>query len=151
MTDRSSDPLSLSNQLCFAIYSAAHAFNRIYRRLLEPLGLTYPQYLVMLALWERDGDSVGRIGERLKLDSNTLTPLIKRLESGGLVRRTRDAADERVVRVHLTETGQSLREKARGIPGEIGAAASLTAADVAELRDKVETLRDAMETQDTRS
>src|SRR5471030_2564437 len=88
-------PLLLGNQICFAIYSTAHAFNRIYKPLLDRLGLTYPQYLVMLVLWERDDVSVGAIGERLFLDSGTLTPLLKRLEAAQLIRRTRSAADER--------------------------------------------------------
>src|ERR1700693_4191737 len=87
-------PLQLGNQLCFAIYSAAHAFNRVYKPLLDRLGLTYPQYLVMLVLWERDGVPVKDIGERLFLDSGTLTPLLKRLEAVHLLKRTRSAADE---------------------------------------------------------
>ncbi|MBC7582714.1 MAG: MarR family transcriptional regulator, partial [Tardiphaga sp.] len=88
-------PLKLENQICFAVYSTAHAFNRIYKPLLDRLGLTYPQYLVMLVLWERDDVPVKAIGERLFLDSGTLTPLLKRLEVAGLIRRTRSAADER--------------------------------------------------------
>src|SRR3569833_3338773 len=88
-------PLLLSNQIWFAVYSTAHAFNRVYKPLLDRLGLTYPQYLVMLVLWERDGLSVTEIGERLFLDSGTLTPLLKRLEAAHLVKRTRSASDER--------------------------------------------------------
>src|SRR5712664_4872752 len=88
-------PLLLGNQLCFAIYSTAHAFNRVYKPLLEKLGLTYPQYLVLLVLWERDGLTVSELGERLSLDSGTLTPLLKRLEANGLIQRQRDSADER--------------------------------------------------------
>src|SRR5215469_7056608 len=91
------DQLRLDNQLCFAIYSAAHAFNRVYKPLLDRLGLTYPQYLAMLVLWERDGVPVKEIGERLFLDSGTLTPLLKRLEAGQLIKRTRSKADERQV------------------------------------------------------
>src|SRR5436305_11543863 len=87
-------PLLLGNQLCFAVYSTAHAFNRFYKPLLDRLGLTYPQYLVMLVLWERDGGSVKDIGDRLFLDSGTLTPLLKRLEAAGLVKRTRSSEDE---------------------------------------------------------
>src|SRR5215467_14258900 len=94
--------LLLGNQLCFAVYSTAHAFNRVYKPLLDRLGLTYPQYLVMLALWERDGVPVKEIGERLFLDSGTLTPLLKRLETAELVTRTRSAEDERQVIVALT-------------------------------------------------
>src|SRR6516164_8802021 len=107
--------LMLGNQLCFAIYSTAHAFNRVYKPLLDRLGLTYPQYLVMLVLWERDGLSVKEIGERLFLDSGTLTPLLKRLEAAHLVKRTRSATDERQVLVALTAHGAGLRDKAKAI------------------------------------
>src|SRR6201985_1753832 len=103
--------LRLDNQICFAIYSAAHAFNRVYKPLLDRLGLTYPQYLVMLALWERDGVPLKEIGERLFLDSGTLTPLLKRLEAAPLVKRTRSREDERQVLVALTTQGQALKEK----------------------------------------
>src|SRR5215212_1497516 len=98
-------PLRLDNQLCFAVYSAAHAFNRVYKPLLDRLGLTYPQYLVMLVLWERDGVPVKDIGERLFLDSCPLTPLLKRLETAGLVSRTRSTEDERQVLIDLTPLG----------------------------------------------
>src|SRR5258708_4906900 len=91
------DPLLLGNQICFAVYSTAHAFNRVYKPLLDRLGLTYPQYLVMMVLWERDGVPVRDIGERLFLDSGTLTPLLKRLEAADFVKRTRSTADERQV------------------------------------------------------
>src|SRR5882762_7888585 len=106
------DPQRLDNQICFAVYSAAHAFNRIYKPLLDRLGLTYPRYLVMLVLWERDGVAVKEIGERLYLDSGTLTPLLKRLEQAGLVKRTRSTADERQVLISLTTQGESLKDKA---------------------------------------
>src|ERR1700732_3312744 len=112
-------PLLLGNQLCFAIYSTAHAFNRVYKPLLDRLGLTYPQYLVMLVLWERDDVPVKDIGERLFLDSGTLTPLLKRLEAAGLLRRTRSVDDERQVLIALTAQGQALREKARTVPQSI--------------------------------
>ena len=101
-------PLLLGNQICFAIYSTAHAFNRVYKPLLDRLGLTYPQYLVMLVLWERDGVPVKDIGERLHLDSGTLTPLLKRLEAAQLIRRTRSTADERQVLIALAP-GRSSR------------------------------------------
>src|SRR5271169_3632534 len=117
-------PLQLGNQLCFAIYSAAHAFNRVYKPLLDRLGLTYPQYLVMLALWERDGVPVKDIGERLFLDSGTLTPLLKRMEAAHLLKRTRSAEDERQVLISLTSQGQTLREKARAVPQAILAASA---------------------------
>src|SRR5580692_6462121 len=104
--------LNLDEFLCFEVYSANHAFNRVYQPLLGKLRLTYPQYLVMVLLWERDGQTVGELGSRLSLASNTLTPLIKRLETLGHVKRSRDQADERQVRVRLTESGRTLRTKA---------------------------------------
>src|SRR5258707_12799595 len=106
-------PLLLGNQLCFAVYSTAHAFNRFYKPLLDRLGLTYPQYLVMLVLWERDGVPLKDIGERLFLDSGTLTPLLKRLEAAQLLKRTRSTEDERQGLIPLTSQGQALREKTR--------------------------------------
>src|ERR1700746_842438 len=99
--------LRLDNQICFAVYSAAHAFNRIYKPLLDRLGLTYPQYLVMLVLWERDRVAGTEIGARLHLDSGTLTPLLKRLEQAGLIKRTRSSEDERQVLIDLTAQGQA--------------------------------------------
>jgi len=107
-------PLLLDNQLCFAVYSTGHAFNRVYKPLLDRLGLTYPQYLVMLVLWERDDVAVKDIGARLFLDSGTLTPLLKRLEAAGLIKRTRGTEDERQVLVALTPQGHALREKSQG-------------------------------------
>src|SRR6202167_1701145 len=98
--------LLLDNQLCFAVYSTAHVFNRVYKPLLDRLGLTYPQYLVMLVLWERDDVPVKEIGERLYLDSGTLTPLLKRLEAADLIRRTRSTQDERQVLIALTAKGR---------------------------------------------
>ena len=117
MTDATTLPIG--KQLCFAVYSASHAFTRAYRKLLEPLGLTYPQYLVMLVLWERDGMRVKEIGAELYLDSGTLTPLLKRLESLGLVRRVRDARDERQVSILLTSVGRALEAKALTNPAEL--------------------------------
>src|ERR1700750_3397047 len=111
--------MMLDNQLCFAVYSTAHAFNRVYKPLLDRLGLTYPQYLVMLVLWECDGVPLKDIGERLFLDSGTLTPLLKRLEAAQLVRRTRSKEDERQVLIALTAQGQALKEKARAVPMSI--------------------------------
>src|ERR1700674_4810820 len=105
--------LLLGNQICVAIYSTAHAFNRVYKPLLDKLGLTYPQYLVMLVLWERDGEPVKSIGERVFRVFGTLTPLLKRLEAAGLVKRTRSTEDGRQVLIALTPQGQALREKAR--------------------------------------
>ncbi len=111
------EALRLDNQMCFALYRASRAMTRAYADLLLPLGLTYPQYLTLLALWEEDGASVKRLGERLTLDSATLTPLLKRLEQEGTVERRRDTADERVVRVFVTKRGRALEARARGIPG----------------------------------
>src|SRR3954466_12056566 len=107
-----SENLRLTRQLCFAVYAAGHAFNRIYKPILEPLGLTYPQYLVLLVLWEQDGLTVKEIGQRLHLDSGTLTPVLKRLQAMGYVQRSRDLPDERQVRVTLTERGRAVRARA---------------------------------------
>jgi len=114
-TNRDGEASQLNDMLCFTVYSTAHAFNRVYKPLLDALKLTYPQYLVMFGLWQRDGVTVKQIGEQLHLDSGTLTPLLKRLESAGLVRRARDPADERQVRISLTPKGTALREKARTV------------------------------------
>jgi MarR family transcriptional regulator, organic hydroperoxide resistance regulator len=137
-------PLLLGNQLCFAVYSTAHAFNRFYKPLLDRLGLTYPQYLVMLVLWEEDSMSVKAIGERLFLDSGTLTPLLKRLEAAGLVKRTRSTEDERQVIVALTAQGEALKEKARSLPLSILAASECSVAELAALKREVEALRDKL-------
>ncbi len=142
---REDDPmLQLNNQLCFAVYSTAHAFNRIYKPLLEPLGLTYPQYLVMLVLWEKDGATVKELGERLHLDSGTLTPLLKRLEAAGNLTRTRDAADERLVRIALTPAGRQLKQAAMAVPGRILAASGRGAADLQALKADVARLRESL-------
>ena len=140
------DPLQLDDQLCFALYSASRAVTRAYAPLLQPLGLTYPQYLVLLVLWQRDGASVKQLGERLALDSGTLTPLLQRLESQGLVERRRGGDDERVVRIHLTAAGRALRSKARKIPMELACRAGYDLAspgsvrDLARLRDELTAL-----------
>ena len=139
-------PLLLSNQICFAVYSTAHAFNRVYKPLLDRLGLTYPQYLVMLVLWERDGLSVKEIGERLFLDSGTLTPLLKRLEAAHLVKRTRSKADERQVLVALTARGAGLRDKAKTvIPPAILAASGCSLGELSELQKSLVTLREQLD------
>ena len=137
-------PLLLANQLCFAVYSTAHAFNRFYKPMLDRLGLTYPQYLVMLVLWEQDGVAVKEIGERLFLDSGTLTPLLKRLEAAVLVKRTRSREDERQVIVALTAQGEALKEKARSLPLSILAASECSVAELAALKKEVEQLRDKL-------
>jgi MarR family transcriptional regulator, organic hydroperoxide resistance regulator len=141
---RGDQMLRLDNQICFAVYSAAHAFNRIYKPLLDRLGLTYPQYLVMLALWERDDVPLKEIGERLFLDSGTLTPLLKRLEAAGLVKRTRSTEDERQVKIALTAQGQALKDKARSVPLSILDASSCSVAELTAVRDEIVALRDRL-------
>ena len=136
--------LMLGNQLCFAIYSTAHAFNRVYKPLLDRLGLTYPQYLVMLVLWEEDGIAVKEIGERLFLDSGTLTPLLKRLDAAHLIRRTRSTRDERQVLIALTAQGHALREKARAVPAAILSASGCSIGELSSLRKSLVALRDQL-------
>ncbi|MCK1357232.1 MarR family transcriptional regulator [Bradyrhizobium sp. 199] len=137
-------PLRLDNQICFAVYSAAHAFNRVYKPLLDRLGLTYPQYLVMLVLWERDNVPVKDIGERLFLDSGTLTPLLKRLEAAHLVKRTRSSEDERQVLIALTAQGHALKEKARNVPHSILAASDCSVPELVAMKDEIVALRDRL-------
>ncbi|MGZ5918160.1 MAG: MarR family winged helix-turn-helix transcriptional regulator [Methyloceanibacter sp.] len=138
------EPLLLGNQLCFAVYSTAHAFNRVYKPLLDRLGLTYPQYLVMLELWERDDVPVKEIGERLFLDSGTLTPLLKRLEAAGLIRRTRSRQDERQVLIALTAQGEALREQAKMMPEAILAASACSIDELTALKTELVGLRDRL-------
>jgi DNA-binding MarR family transcriptional regulator len=137
-------PLRLDNQICFAVYSTAHAFNRVYKPLLDRLGLTYPQYLVMLVLWERDRVSVKGIGERLYLDSGTLTPLLKRLEVAALIKRTRNTEDERQLLIALTPQGRALREKAWAVPQSILAASACSLAELSEMKNEIVALRDRL-------
>lgn len=113
------EALLLDNQLCFAMYSASLAMTKAYKKILAPLEITYPQYLVMLVLWEKDGVTVSELGTRLFLDSGTLTPLLKRMESMGLLHRNRDAGDERRVVVSLSDGGRALREKAKAVPQQM--------------------------------
>jgi len=127
--------------LCFSVYAASHAFNHLYRQALADIGLTYPQYLVMLLLWQADNRMVKDIGRHMDLESNTLTPLLKRLESLGLIRRTRDAEDERVVRVHLTPKGRDLEQAARAVPDCIAAAVRLDPEEVRDLSRRLHALR----------
>jgi DNA-binding MarR family transcriptional regulator len=140
-----SKSLKLDDQLCFSIYAAGHAFNRFYKPLLEPLGLTYPQYLVLLTLWESDGLPLRAIGDRLGLDSGTLTPLLKRMEEAGLLRRERDRADERLMIVTLTPKGRRFEAKAAAFPVRIGEAAQCSAAELSALRKLLFKLRDDLE------
>jgi DNA-binding MarR family transcriptional regulator len=137
-------PLLLANQLCFAVYSTAHAFNRVYKPLLDALGLTYPQYLVMLVLWEQDDVPVKEIGDRLFLDSGTLTPLLKRLEAAGLIKRTRSRQDERQVLIALTAQGETLRDKAKMVPEAILAASACSIDELSALKSELTTLRDRL-------
>jgi DNA-binding MarR family transcriptional regulator len=137
--------LRLDRQLCFSLYATSLAMTRLYKTLLDPLGLTYPQYLVMLALWEGEPASVGELGARLALDSGTLTPLLKRLESAGLVQRARNADDERIVDVSLTAAGRGLKAKARQVPPQIARAAGCTAAERNDLQHRLDRLRGALD------
>ena len=134
--------LLLDNQLCFALYSASLAMTKLYKPMLDRLGLTYPQYLAMLALWERDGLMVSELGERLYLDSGTLTPLLKRLESAGLVGRIRDTADERRVHITLTAQGRKLKAQAQKIPGCILEASRCSLSEISQLTRQVRQLRE---------
>ncbi|WP_407167636.1 MarR family winged helix-turn-helix transcriptional regulator [Bradyrhizobium sp. ORS 111] len=136
--------LRLDNQICFAVYSTAHAFNRVYKPLLDKLGLTYPQYLVMLTLWERDGVPLKDIGQRLFLDSGTLTPLLKRLEAAELIKRTRSTEDERQVLIALTPQGHALREKAKSVPQSILAASACSVGELLAMKDEIVALRDRL-------
>jgi len=137
--------LSLEHQLCFAVYSAAHAFNRFYKPILGPHGLTYPQYLVLLVLWEEDGQSVSGIGDKLMLDSGTLTPLLKRLEASGFVARARSEKDERQVLVRLTETGRAFKAMAESFPQMLLEASGCAASDVVALQRELTGLRQRMD------
>jgi DNA-binding MarR family transcriptional regulator len=132
----------LGELLCFSIYSAGHAFNQLYRPLLDEIGLTYPQYLVMVALWNRDGQRVKELGDALFLDSSTLTPLLKRMESAGLITRTRNRDDERQVLLHVTDQGWALRERAQPIAACIQDAVGLDATAVSKIQAAVDALRD---------
>ena len=134
--------LALDNQLCFALYSASLAMTKTYKPLLDKLGLTYPQYLVMLVLWQDDGLLVKTIGEKLFLESNTLTPILKKLESMGYLTRRRDPKDERQVRVNLTEAGRRLREK--GLTMNLIKQTRLPPEEFAKLQKDVSNLRDSL-------
>lgn len=131
------DMLKLENQVCFALYSLAKEVTKLYHPLLKDLGLTYTQYIAMLALWERDGISVKELGARLFLDSGTLTPLLKKLEGMGLLERRRDPRDERIVVIELTPQGQSLKAKAECIPERLFCSAGVSAEEADALRVQV--------------
>ena len=134
----------LEQQVCFAIYSAMHAVNKAYQPLLEKLRLTYPQYLAMLVLWEGGDVTVKELGERLFLDSGTLTPLLKRLEAMGLIHRARDPKDERRVRLTLTEKGKSLHRDAQAVPAQIAAAMGRPPEDLKAVRKELRRIRNAL-------
>lgn len=129
------DLLKLDNQLCFALVTAARNIVAIYRPILEPLGLTHPQYLVMLALWEESPRSLRSLADALAMDSATASPLVKRLEADGLVERRRSASDERRLDIALTDAGLALRERAVDVPRQVMARLDLTVAEVASVRD----------------
>jgi len=142
-TNCTDDPVQdLNNQLCFAVYSTMLGLNKVYRPLLDKLGLTYSQYLVMLVLWRRDELIVSDIGRQLFLDTATLTPLLKRLEARGLISRRRCTRDERQVIITLTDEGRALREAAQTLPSCVGSAMKLTPDEMREYRERLLTLRD---------
>lgn len=144
-----SPSLLLDEQLCFALYAASRRMTATYRPMLDTLGLTYPQYLVMLVLWERDGLTVRELGERLQLDSGTLTPLLKRLEQSGLLGRRRRESDEREVEINLTDAGRKLHERAIGVPGCIAERLRMPPGDIKRLRDELKKLANQLATSPT--
>lgn len=137
-------PLQISDMLCFSLYSASHAMTHLYRPLLAPLGLTYPQYLVLVALWAEDGQNLRQLGATLELESNTLTPLLKRMEEAGLITRTRSREDERMVLVSLTENGRALQADSERITRCVLEASGLSIPEVIELRRKITALKQAL-------
>ena len=144
MTSKTRGPVPLDQQLCYAIYSASIAIQRVYKPLLDELGVTYPQYLVLNVLWREDAQSVGSIAEQLALESSTLTPLLKRLEAAGLVRRVRNPEDERQVVISLTPKGSAIKSKAGCLGEALLAASGESLAQLGELNARVRELRDAL-------
>jgi DNA-binding MarR family transcriptional regulator len=136
--------LGLDDQLCFAIYSAGIAINRAYRPLLDALEITYPQYLVLLTLWERDAQTIGAIADRLALESSTITPLVKRLEAAGLLSRERNPADERQVIVRLTDAGRTMQTRSTCLAERLLEKSKLSVPDIQRLNVQVKALRDAL-------
>ena len=143
-----SAPFPLDQQLCFALYSASMAIGRAYKPMLDALGLTYPQYLVLHALWEQDGRTIGEIADRLGLESSTITPLVKRLESAGLLARARNPDDERQVLVSLTPRGHDIRDRCGCLGEELLARSGMTVEQLSKLNRKVQALRDAVAARD---
>lgn len=139
--DPTCEALKLDNQLCFALYSTSLQMTKVYKPLLQELGLTYPQYIAMLVLWEEDGITVGEISSRMLTDPGSLTPLLKRLETEGLITRTRSQADERVVQLRLTDKGRELRRQAERIPACILASSGLTLDGLKRLQEELVDLR----------
>ncbi|WP_217143109.1 MarR family winged helix-turn-helix transcriptional regulator [Streptomyces sp. AC627_RSS907] len=148
MTTPATDWLRLDQQICFSLNAAARAFGGVYRVILKDLGLTYPQYLVMLVLWEHGELPVKKLGEHLRLDSGTLSPLLKRLEAAGLVTRERSARDERSVEVRLTGQGTALRGRAVEVPRRIAAATGFDLAEIEDLRTRLDRLTAALDAYD---
>lgn len=144
MVTEVTNELALDRQVCFALYSASRATTAVYRPMLERLGVTYPQYLVLLVLWEKDGRGVREICVELDLDTGTLSPLLKRLEGLGLIERRRLTTDERRVEIHLTEAGKALRSEAVDIPRQLAGKTGMTTKDLEHLRDALVTLTDAL-------
>ena len=142
------DELRLDRQVCFALYSASRAVTQLYRPLLDELGLTYPQYLVMLVLWERGPATVKELGAALELDSGTLSPLLKRLAAAGLVTRDRRAVDERSVEVRLTAAGERLETRAAGVPRKIAKATGLRVGELSTLRHDLRALTEVVGTRE---
>ncbi len=147
MPNKPNAMLQLDNQLCFALYSTSLAMTKVYKPLLAELGLTYPQYLAMLVLWERDGLMVSELGEKLYLDSGTLTPLLKRLETSGYISRIRAVDDERRVHITLTSSGRKLKARAAKIPGCIVSASQCTIPELMALTGQVQALRQRLAAQ----
>ena len=136
--------LQLDNQVCFALYSTSLAMTRVYKPLLEALSLTYPQYLVMLVLWEEDGLMISKLGDKLFLDSGTLTPLLKRMQAAGLITRTRAAEDERRVHITLTAKGRALKTQAAAIPACVLRASQCSIPELMALTQQMQALRDKL-------
>jgi DNA-binding MarR family transcriptional regulator len=137
-------PLGLDDQLCFSIYSAGIAINRAYRPMLDQLGITYPQYLVLMALWEKDAQTIGALADRLALESSTITPLVKRLEVGGLLSRERNPADERQVIVRLSDAGREMQMRSTCLAEALLEKSRLSISDLQRLNVQVKSLRDAL-------
>ncbi|PSJ43716.1 MarR family transcriptional regulator [Zobellella endophytica] len=145
MDNRSCEALRLDNQLCFALYSTSLAMNKLYKPLLQALGLTYPQYLIMLVLWEENGITATELGKRLVQDLGALSPVIKRLEAQGLLTRQRSPDDERKIQLRLTDAGKDLRQRAGTIPGEVLCASGLDVEAALKLKAQLEEVRKTLQ------